>query len=254
MGTDTLRPPHDGDGLTVPISRLGLSVPVAPPVPRLHTVDDPPPVDDPVTEPLVDLATSGITCLGAYAQQGWPGSVATTWVRAGVAERLQRIDAALPAGLRLAVLDAWRPTRLQQALLDHARSRGRGAYVSQPSTDPRSPAPHLTGGAVDLTLEHAGVALGLGTGFDDFTPRAHPRAFERDTDVEVARDAADPSDTDTDVEVVRAARRLLYWAMAAEGFVVHDLEWWHFEWGTSRWAALRGERPRYGPAAPPSGA
>ncbi len=37
--------------------------------------------------------------------------------------------------------------------------------------------------------------------------------------------------------------------LAAEGFVVFDGEWWHFEHGTRRWAAITGHPPRYGPAS-----
>jgi D-alanyl-D-alanine dipeptidase len=38
--------------------------------------------------------------------------------------------------------------------------------------------------------------------------------------------------------------------MASKGFVVFDGEWWHFEYGTRRWAAITGGTPRFGPAGP----
>jgi hypothetical protein len=41
---------------------------------------------------------------------------------------------------------------------------------------------------------------------------------------------------------------LLYWAMRDQGFIVIDCEWWHFEIGTRRWAALTGRTPWYGAA------
>ena len=50
--------------------------------------------------------------------------------------------------------------------------------------------------------------------------------------------------------VLRELRRLLYRTMHDAGFVVLHCEWWHFEFGTRRWAAIRSERPRYGPAVP----
>ncbi len=45
-------------------------------------------------------------------------------------------------------------------------------------------------------------------------------------------------------QIMRTCDRL-----AAEGFVVFDGEWWHFEHGTRRWAAITGHPPRYGPAS-----
>jgi len=35
--------------------------------------------------------------------------------------------------------------------------------------------------------------------------------------------------------------------MRKAGFVVYDGEWWHFEFGTRRWAALTGSAPLFGP-------
>ena len=74
--------------------------------------------------------------------------------------------------------------------------------------------------------------MGLGTGFDDFTATAAANALENDTGIN------------------RDLRRWLYWIMRAEGFIVLDCEWWHFEYGTRRWAALLGEKPLFGPASP----
>jgi len=59
-------------------------------------------------------------------------------------------------------------------------------------------------------------------------------------------------------------RRLLHWAMCAEGFVNYPPEFWHFGWGNQMYlrnlaantAALGGDAPRaawYGYACPPEG-
>ena len=103
-------------------------------------------------------------------------------------------------------------------------------FVSPPSADPGTPPPHLTGGCLDVTLTWLGRALVLGSGFDDFTEEARAGAYE-----------AVPGR-------VRQLRRLLYWAMRVEGFVVMDCEWWHYEVGTRRWAAITGNTPLYGAA------
>ncbi len=77
------------------------------------------------------------------------------------------------------------------------------------------------------------MPLALGTGFDDFTDLAATRSIE-----------ATPG-------AAREMRRLLVHTMRAAGFVVLHCEWWHFEFGTRRWAALTGNPPRYGPAPAP---
>jgi D-alanyl-D-alanine dipeptidase len=90
------------------------------------------------------------------------------------------------------------------------------------------PPPHSTGGTVDLTLTFEGSALALGTAFDEFSPDAHARAFE------------DQPGLNCDL------RRMLYWSMSHEGFVGIRTEWWHFEFGTVRWAARTGVSAIYG--------
>ncbi|WP_281370752.1 M15 family metallopeptidase, partial [Nocardioides stalactiti] len=101
-------------------------------------------------------------------------------------------------------------------------------FVSAPSADPATPPPHLTGGTVDITLAFDGSPLALGTDFDEFVPAAHADALEHEPGL--ARDL----------------RRLLWSAMTGAGFVVLTQEWWHFESGTRRWAAVTGGKPRYG--------
>jgi D-alanyl-D-alanine dipeptidase len=89
-------------------------------------------------------------------------------VRRDVAERLQRVQAALAARhLGLALWDCYRPLSVQRrfwALVPDER------YVA----DPKKGSRHNRGAAVDLTLvDDAGRQLDLGTAFDDFSPRAH---------------------------------------------------------------------------------
>jgi D-alanyl-D-alanine dipeptidase len=133
------------------------------------------------------------------------------------------------------VFDAWRPLALQ-AELYHAAYDHPGlpeGFVSPPDHDPRTPPPHLTGGTVDLTVTFDGIPLAPGAGFDDFTHRARADALEGEPGID------------------RAVRRLLFWGMCEQDFVVLDCEWWHFEHGTRRWAAITGRPPRYGPALLP---
>lgn len=183
-------------------------------------------------EPMVVLAHRRIRILSPYWHAGWEAARPSAFVRAGVAERLAAVAESLPEGFGLAVLDAWRPLALQAEIYEaaYADSSLPEGFVSQPSADPATPPPHLTGGTVDVTLTWHGHPLALGSAFDDFTDEARAAAFE------------------TTPGRVRQLRRLLFWAMREQGFRVIDCEWWHFEIGTRRWAAITGETPWYGAA------
>lgn len=187
-------------------------------------------------EPLVPLQHRRIRVLSNYWHAGWDHALPTTWLRAEALDRLGWAADRLPERLGLAVFDAWRPLALQAELFDAAYHEPGlpPGYVAKPVADPSTPPPHLTGGTVDLTLTLDGIPLALGTGFDDFTHRAGAAALEPEPG---------PS---------RDLRRLLYRAMHDVGFVVLHCEWWHFEFGTRRWAALTGTAPLYGPASLPA--
>lgn len=192
-----------------------------------------PPVQFDNGETLVEVATiPGVVDLTAYRSVGWADAVEKSLVRSAVADRLARVTDRLPPGFGLAVFDAWRPATLQKALYDDAYADPTlpPGFVTPPSNVPSTPPPHATGGAVDLTLTFDGQPLALGTLFDDFTPRARADALEG---------------TGT---LAERLRRLLFQHMSGAGFVMIDCEWWHFEFGTRRWAAILGIEPVYGPA------
>jgi zinc D-Ala-D-Ala dipeptidase len=185
------------------------------------------------------------------------GSTPKLLLRRSVAEKLARVNARLlPLGLALHLFDAWRPRGVQAYFHDvwmpkELRRRGSkldGAalaaeverYWAAPSENENLPAPHATGGAVDLTLYWKGAeALWMGSLFDDVTALAHRDRFETlDEEFSFSNEEA------------RANRRLLHWLMLEEGFAGHPDEWWHFSWGDQLWAALTGApAAHYGPAA-----
>ncbi len=213
-----------------------LAIPPQAPLPALIEPDTFPVVEHPVEhDPLVLVQAPGLVVLGNYHLAGWQNAVDKTWLRASVLERLAGAAAGLPEGWGLCVFDAWRPLNLQAELYDAAYGDPAlpPGFVSVPDTDPSTPPPHLTGGTVDVSLTFDGTPLGLGGGFDDFTSGARADAFEAKACPE------------------RELRRLLYWTMRAQGFAVLDCEWWHFEYGTRRWAAITGNAPLFGPAEPP---
>jgi len=205
-----------------------------------------------VDEPLVavDGLHPRIADRAEYHRWGIPGAMPRSWVRRGVAERLVAAAESLPDGMGLAVWDGYRPLEVQRALFDQylaeliavhpempadAVEEAAAKYVTPPSRSVYAPPPHLTGGAVDLTLTGGdGAPLDLGTGFDAFGPEAGTRALE------------DVPGRERDL------RRLLFWAMHDAGFTNYAEEWWHFDHGDQFWALATGGVARYGPAGPPS--
>lgn len=117
-------------------------------------------------------------------------------------------------GLGLKVFDAYRPVRATLGMVDWAERSGNEWVLDQGYVARRSG--HNRGATLDLTLVRLadGAELDMGTPYDTFSGAAH------------TANATGP---------VAANRRILVDAMAAEGFVNYDKEWWHF--------SLPGERP-----------
>lgn len=194
-------------------------------------------------EPLVCLDEIWYRIQAAPAYADLPGAVQGCWLRRGAAERLAAVSALLPDGYSLLVYDAWRPVAVQQALYDqyrkqlrkeHPRMSGRQLdtlcreFVALPRADPINPAPHATGGAVDLTLCYQNTPLEMGSRFDDFSPLARTDALEAGPDC-----------------AARRHRRMLFWAMCSAGFVNYPGEWWHFSYGDRLWATVQQRQPLY---------
>ncbi|MFI9152561.1 M15 family metallopeptidase [Streptomyces sp. NPDC053367] len=165
-------------------------------------------------------------------------------VRADVLRRLLLAQAALPAGVRLLMVEGFRPPALQSSYFDSYADEVRranpgvcaerirelsSAYISPPEV-----APHVSGGAVDLTLcTRGGVELPLGTAVNA-TPE------ESDGGCRTAAVNIDAH--------ARTNRELLSRAMTAAGFVNYPTEWWHWSFGDRYWALLTGApAARYGP-------
>jgi len=197
-------------------------------------------------ELLVTLDDPLIRDVGAYWHEGWPYAIPDARLREGARAALVRAVGFLPPGFGFAVWDAWRDPRLQRELhnLAYRDDSLAPGFVSPPSADPGTPPPHATGGTVDLTLTWQSIPLNLGTRFDEFVPAASS-AFLESSQAEGAGDNGD------DVMLVRDLRRLLREVMVSAGFVQLDCEWWHFEFGTRLWAAIRHTQPLY-PAALPA--
>lgn len=191
-------------------------------------------------EPLVEVGER-IPCVNCYHRAGWAGTSPTTWLRASVVERLAAVTTHLPPGFGLAVFDGWRAPETVRALYAHYYGPGstlEAGYLANPDEDRDGPPPHLTGGAVDLTLTWHGAPLSLGTPFDEFSPRAHLDALE-----EAPEGTPDALDRDL--------RRVLTAAMVEAGFAPYAQEWWHFAHGDDEWARWAGAASAlYGATSP----
>ena len=114
------------------------------------------------------------------------------------------VAAARELGLRLKVLDAFRPQEAQEALWAVAPLPG---YVA----DPAKGSNHTRGVAIDLTLVGAdGRVLDMGTPVDTMTAASHHFYAGHGVTVQINR------------------ARLLT-VMLEAGFLHHPQEWWHYQ-------------------------
>lgn len=185
-----------------------------------------------------------------YFELGMPGALAECHARTGVLHRLLKASDLLPKNLRLVVLDAWRSEQLQKHLFEQCQSVLHDMYsdadeeelfvltqqyVAEPRRDPLTPPPHFTGGAIDLMIAtRDGVPLFFGSPFDDPNEISYTRHFEEK--LERGEILSEPEKT------ALYNRRLLYNVMNQAGFINFSSEWWHFEYGTQRWANKMDEK------------
>ena len=153
-------------------------------------------------------------------------------VRETVAKMLAEATRNVPDGLRLQIVEGYRPIAVQRAhfqrALEEARKRFPGAadakirveagrYSAPP--DAITPPPHLTGGAVDLELIDAG-----GNRLDFTSP------FDI-LDVKSAR--MDARGLSPEAEKNRALLRQI---LEPTGLTNYADEWWHWSYGDNGWA------------------
>jgi len=112
-------------------------------------------------------------------------------------------------GLGVVVFDAYRPARASRAMVDWAKSSGRGKLVEADYISPVSR--HNRGVAIDLSLRvlKTGAPLEMGSDFDDFSHRSH---------------------TKNATGAILRNRLLLKKEMEKQGFRGCSTEWWHFSY------------------------
>ncbi len=170
-----------------------------------------------------------------------------------VLDRLISALALLPTYYGFLIWDIYRPRAVQAKLFEWMLSEIRKKradlsveetfqeatkYMSLPSRpgDLYCP-PHLSGGAIDLTLYgyNKHEILDLGTPFDDCSELAHSNYFE----IHPPRNMEE--------EAIKSKRLLLKRAMQSQGFTSYFYEWWHFDLGNIFWSRATGKKAVFGP-------
>lgn len=165
-------------------------------------------------------------------------------LREGVITKLRQARAGLPAGWNFKIWDGYRTLATQKILYDnywdelkvehpdwsdeqlHAAVQ---IFVAPPSRDPSLPAPHNTGGAVDLTLvDEYGRDIPMGTAFDEFNIKSYTDHFKNNSN--------GISQTGESAMPFHRNRMLLKRSLGEVGFRNYHEEWWHFSFGDQNWA------------------
>jgi zinc D-Ala-D-Ala dipeptidase len=160
----------------------------------------------------------------------------STRLRGTVVDRLVTAQSLLPRGLRLLIVEGHRSAARQREHFDGCVSVLAAAHPDWPRPrvleeagwhcSPSGTAPHLTGGAADLTLCDArGVELDLGCAV-----HADPTG-----------DACRTESTQIGAPA-RAHRHALGTALAGAGLVNLPTAWWHWSFGDPYWALVTGTR------------
>lgn len=233
-----------------------------------------------------------------YFPQGLNCSLITHFVRQSVAERLHKVSQNLPPGIILWIEDGYRTLETQKALYDwyfqalreeHPEwdddriSIEAQQFVSIPSPDVTRPAPHNTGGSVDLTLvrlplarwlEHKALVF-LINRVKNHDPEERcswrrlyilhmrlmdiHRRFTNLLPMGTLLDEVKPETvayyyeesefkTKKDRTILRN-RRILRQAMEQVGFTQYRWEWWHYNYGNQMWAEESGSSSAFFGAA-----
>ncbi|BAB75815.1 D-alanyl-D-alanine dipeptidase [Nostoc sp. PCC 7120 = FACHB-418] len=151
---------------------------------------------------------------------------------------------------RIQIFDAYRPVAVQQFMVDYSFAMAveeRGLIEAEltpqqrqeiwqavyeiwavPSLDEKTPPPHSTGAAVDVTLvDDGGQVVNMGSPIDELSERSHPDYYAN------SKEPAAPE--------YHAHRQLLCDVMLKASFQRNPKEWWHFCYGDQMWAWLSNQ-------------
>ncbi len=203
--------------LSIPIADCG--EPLIPIPPELFVLENPPPY----LQLGADYGDENPYCL----REG---------VLSALLEARNHLNLAI-VGWKLKIFDAYRPVDVQQYMVDYTfreiiEQRGISTEDSEdiwqevykiwavPSNNPKTPPPHSTGAAVDLTLvDSHNEEIDMGGQIDELSDRSEPDYY---------RDRPDQQE-------YQIRREILLDIMTKAGFRRHPGEWWHFSLGDQMW-------------------
>lgn len=174
-------------------------------------------------EPLVDLRDHAPTV--RFIREA-----TIPFCRKSVAEMAEQAARSLPAGVYLAVTDAWRPFERQQRIyewmkgcileafpgISYSAMRRKACRWVAP-VDQKAPPGHCTGAALDVALiDESGEPLDVTSPFERF--------------------AASPTYVFGLSEAAQQNRSLMVGAMLGAGFSNCRDEYWHYSYGDAGWA------------------
>ncbi|MEH2289625.1 M15 family metallopeptidase [Nostoc sp.] len=207
-------------------------------------------------EPLIKIPLElfAVESPHPYEKLGAPyGDSSPYYLRQSVIENLlqaQNYLNLLHPNWHIQIFDAYRPIAVQQFMVDYSFAQAvqnRGltdvelssnqsqeiweavyAIWATPSLDERTPPPHSTGGAVDVTLvDDTGQIVNMGSPIDEMSERSHPDYYAN-------------SDR-SQAQKYHVHRQLLHDVMLKAGFQRNPREWWHFSIGDQMWAWLNNQ-------------
>jgi zinc D-Ala-D-Ala dipeptidase len=223
---------------------------------------------------LLPLAKFAVEDPHPYIKLAAPyGEKSPYYLRQGVLEALLQAQAWLQQvypNWQIQIFDAYRPIEVQQYMVDYtfaetiksqelaleqlteAQRQGIWEQVYQfwavPSCDPKTPPPHSTGAAIDVSLVDAsGASVNMGSPIDEMSPRSHPNFFAETAsqvrEANLGLEAISESEAilESDRTTFHSNRQILTYAMTTAGFRQHPGEWWHFSLGDQLWAWLKNQ-------------
>jgi D-alanyl-D-alanine dipeptidase len=237
------------------------------------------------SEPVVDVADYGIAGQGYYSRpnagtgEAVSGAPTNLYLRKSVTETLAKINASLQnpiiielfgGEVELYIEDALRPvslqTRLHDELIPALLRRNHpemGAdevaervkdIIAVPSSDPKKPSPHATGGALDIILRFKQNTPDYVEGSN--VPMGH---VDGDTSTKINPDYFEHTEPQTDEDRTAQRNRRAYYAIMTgaafgtdTGLANNPTEWWHWGSGDQLSAKVRGDEAAYYSLAEPA--
>ncbi|GAB1540502.1 M15 family metallopeptidase [Scytonema sp. NUACC21] len=207
-------------------------------------------------EPLVEIPLHlfVVESPHPYEKLGAPyGEISPYFLRKSVVERLivaQNYLQEVRPKWYIQIFDGYRPVEVQQFMVSYAFAQAlqmKGLTEAEllpnqrqeiweevykiwaePSLDEKTPPPHSTGAAVDVTLvDDRGEIVNMGSAIDEMSPVSLPDYFAAFSTPEAQH--------------YHAYRQLLCSVMEKAGFKRNPREWWHFSLGDQMWAWLNNE-------------